>query len=555
MIRTKWQLLEETRPTSVQEVMEILLKNRGVGHSFLCCALKDLEPYMTAIRGMDEGAELMAKHLSAGHKIILVGDYDCDGVTSTAQMSLFLRDIGYSSYDVVIPVRAEGYGMPERAVREHPEADLFVIMDCGTLDVTPITMARSRGADCIVIDHHEVPTEGLAPASILINPKQPGCISRFKEFCSSGLTLLFLVSLRKALQGSFSSPNLGGKYLALAAIGTVADIVPLVEGNRILTKCGLSCINKGAYMPIRRILDSAGLSGKTLTAGHMGYYVGPRINAAGRMADARTAFDLLMAEDQQEIKRLAQELNRLNALRQHQEDTILGEIRERLTGEDAGKRTFVMGDPKWAAGIIGIVASKIQQELRFGPTIVFSIDEATGIARGSARSVPGFDIHAALGECGDLLMKWGGHKMAAGMTIALDLIQAFANRFEEVALQHPPEIFIPKGKIDARLDIDLVSPSLLEALKQLEPHGMGNPSPTFVAQKTRVTIQKAFGRDQSHLRLNLGNGTSGIFWKGVRHYQSGHWRDGDLADVIFQVEWDDYYRKPVLNIKDLGHLL
>jgi single-stranded-DNA-specific exonuclease len=553
MIRVQWQVLEETQATSVEEVIEILLTNRGVAPSFLSCALKDLEPHL-AMQGMDEGAELMARHLCAGHKIVLVGDYDCDGVTSVAQMSLFLRDIGYRNYEVVIPVRTEGYGMPERAVVDHPDARLFVIMDCGTLDVKAVTMARDLGADCIVIDHHEVPEEGLAPATVLINPKQRACLSPFKEFCSSGLTLLFLVRLRRAIQGHFSAPNLGGKYLALAAIGTVADIVPLVEGNRILTSCGLSCINKGTFMPVSRILDTAGLSGKTLTAGHIGYYVGPRINAAGRMAEARLAFDLLTAESSDEITRLTHELNRLNAARQHQEDVILKEIRQRFADEREGKRTLVMGDPKWAAGIIGIIASRIQQELRFGPTIVFFMDEQKGIARGSARSIPGFDIHAALGGCSDLLLKWGGHKMAAGMTVSLDLFEAFARRFEEVAQQHPADVFVPKGKIDAFLDIDLVSRKLLDGLKQLEPHGPGNPTPVFAARNIRVSIQKAFGRDQNHLRLRVGNGIGGIFWRGVRHYESGQWRDGEYVDVVFQVEWDDYSKKPVLNIKDIGHL-
>lgn len=552
MIRQQWQLVDQTKPTSVEQILEVLLRNRGVGPSFLSCALADLEPYMS-MRGLDDGAELMAFHIRSGHKIVLVGDYDCDGVTSVAQMSLFLRDIGYLNYDVVIPVRTEGYGMPERAVCDHPDARLFVAMDCGTLDKA-VGLARNRGADCIVIDHHEVPAAGPAPASVLINPKQPGCPSPFKEFCSAGLTLLFLARLRKALRESFPAPNLGGKYLALAAIGTVADMVPLVEGNRILASCGLGCINKGCFPPVRQMLDAAGLSGKTLSAGHIGYHLGPRINAAGRMADARIAFDLLMARDLEQIASLAQELNRLNAARQHQEEVILKEIRERFRQEDEGRRTFVMGDTKWAAGIIGIVASRVQQELRFGPTIVFYIDETLKIARGSARSIPGFDIHSALGACSDLLLKWGGHKMAAGLTVALDQMQAFADRFEEVALEHPPEVFIPKGKIDVLIDTDLVTERLLAGLKQLEPYGLGNPTPVFASRGKKVTVKKAFGRDQAHLRLNVGNGTGAVFWRGVQHYKAGLWREGEPADVVFQVEWDDYYKKPVMNIKDIGRL-
>jgi len=552
MVQPQWRIVEKAPPASIDEALEVLLKNRGVGPSFLNSTLKDLEVHL-AMRGMDEGAELMARHLEEGHKIVLVGDYDCDGITSVAQMSLFLREIGYTSYEVVIPLRAEGYGMPERALRDHSDAGLFVVMDCGTLDVKPISMVRALGADCIVIDHHEVPDKGLAPATVLINPKQPLCHSPFKEFCSSGLTLLFLARLRRALKGSFATPNLGGKYLALATIGTVADIVPLVDANRILTRSGLGCINARTFAPVQRIVEGAGITARTLTAGHVGYYVGPRINAAGRIADARIAFDLLMAEQPEEVVRLAQELNRLNARRQQQEDTILSEIRARFTEGDSGKRTLVMGDPKWPAGVIGIVASKIQQELLYGPTIILSFDESQGVARGSARSIPGFDIHSALKACDDLLLKWGGHKMAAGLTVALDRLGAFAQRFETVAREHPADIFFPTGKVDAELDLALVSPELLNALRQLEPHGMGNPTPTFAVRGAKVNVQKTFGRKRDHLRLVVDDRIGAIYWRGASRFQSGQWKSGELLDVVFQVEWDDMYGKPVLNVKDMGH--
>lgn len=553
MIKQQWQQPGKSRPTSVEEVMGILLKNRGVGPAFLKCGIEELEKHLT-IQGMDQGAELMAQHLFSNHKIVLVGDYDCDGVTSTAQMSLFLRDIGYKNYRVVFPLRQEGYGIPDRAVREHQDAKLLVAMDCGTMDVHAISTAHDQGTACIVIDHHEVPHEAPAQADVLINPKQPGCPSVFKEFCTAGLTLLFLIRLRRAVQGHFPAPNLGGKYLALATLGTIADVVPLVEGNRILASSGLNCMRRRNYAPIRQILEDAGLCGRTLTAGHVGYYVGPRINAAGRMADPHLAYELLMAEDLDEVKRLAQELSRLNAKRQQQEEFILQAVKQRYSEQDSGKRTLVMADPEWAPGVIGIVASRIQQVLHFGPTIVLSVDEGKGIARGSARSVPGFDMHTALGSCAEFLLRWGGHKMAAGMTLSLECLDGFARRFEEVACEYPPEVFVPKGKVDLELDLNLVSPNLLQALQQLEPHGMGNPTPTFAALKTRIGIPKAFGRDQSHLRLHMGNGTEAIYWRAAQRFRADGWKPEDQVDVVFHVEWDSYQGKPVLNIRDLGRL-
>jgi single-stranded-DNA-specific exonuclease len=213
-----------------------------------------------------------------------------------------------------------------------------------------------------------------------------------------------------------------------------------------------------------------------------------------------------------------------------------------------------MWDSKWPVGLVGIIASRIQQELQYGPTIVFSVDEATGLARGSARSIPGLDIHSTLNACKDLLLRWGGHKMAAGMTVSLDRIEAFAERFEEATRKHPAEVFICKGKVDMELDLGLVSAELVNALKKLEPHGLGNPTPVFAAKQIKITVQKTFGRDRNHLRFLLDDHVPGIFWRGVNHCNSAQWKNGEYRDIVFQLEWDDFSGKPVLNIKDIGHL-
>ncbi len=552
MVKIQWKIVGERKPEAVGDVVRILLENRGLGPSFLDGSLGDLEAHL-CIRGMDEGAELMARHLSEGGKIVLVGDYDCDGITSLAQMSLFLREIGYYNFEVVVPRRSEGYGIPMRAVLDHPGTRLVVAMDCGTLDVAPVSLARERGMDCIVIDHHEVPGKGVAPATVLINPKHPECGSTFKEFCSSGLTLLFLARLRRAVNSS-RRPSLGGKYLILAAMGTVSDIVPLVEGNRIITRSGLHNMNSRCYPAARQLVKTAGLSGKPITAGHLGFYIGPRINAAGRMADGRAAYELLVEEEPAAMVRLAEELNRLNSQRQREEDLIVDAIRLRLADKPAGKKTLVVGDPLWPAGIIGIVASRIQQELHYGPVIVFSVDEEAGIARGSARSVQGFDIHRALRQCDDLLLKWGGHKMAAGMTLSLAHMDEFTRRFEESACDCPDEVFLPRGKADMELDLALISRQLVEELKRLEPHGFGNPAPIFASRQVKVRVRKAFGRARNHLRLVLNNGIEGIFWKGVQHYQTNGFKDTESLDVVYQVEWDEFNGKPVVSVRDLGRL-
>ena len=554
MFRPAWEILDSSRPSSIDEVMDILLRNRGVGSSFLEGKLKDLEPCLD-MRGMRHGAQLMADHLAAGSKLILVGDYDGDGVTALAQMDHFLRDIGFRNRVAVVPKRSEGYGIPGRAVAQHPDAGLLLAMDCGTTDVGAIAEAKKQGMDCIVIDHHEVPDHGSAPADVLINPKHPQCPSAFKEFCAAGLTLLFLAALRRCLPPMFPAMSLGGKYLALAAIGTVTDMVPLVEGNRILVRQGLCSINNGTILPIQQLIKATGLREKAVTAGHIAYYLGPRLNAAGRVADARTAFELLTSDNPDEAANLAARLNRFNAMRQHEEDSILKEVRNLYSARSVGQRTVVMGDPAWSPGVVGIVASRVVQEIHYGPTIILSIDEAEGVARGSARSIPEFDLHDALKGCSDLLVKWGGHRMAGGLTVSLDCLGSFAARFEDIAGEYPSQVFLPKARADMELPLNLATGDLWETLKRLEPFGIGNPTPTFALRKTRVSISRVFGRDGNHLRLALGDGTDAIFWRGLGHLNDGGWRDGDVLDVIFQMDWDAARQKTLLTVKDVGRLL
>jgi single-stranded-DNA-specific exonuclease len=527
------------------------MKNRGLGQSFLNGTLGHLEDYL-AIRGLDEAAGIMARHLASGHKILLIGDYDCDGVTSLAQMVHFLKDIGYGNYAAVIPQRVEGYGVPERVIHEHRDAKLLASFDCGTHDKSALDAAREFGMEAIIIDHHETSLEQVAPCSALVNPKHPLCHSAFKEFSSAGLTLLFLTRLRKALPPSFTRPRLGGKYLIMAAIGTVCDLAPLIEGNRILARSGLACMNsKNPFLPVEKLAEKAGIAGKLLVAGHISYYLGPRINAAGRVADAGTALDLLLAENPHEAGRLANELNRLNSRRQQQEEQILRQLRQKLAERPLTGRTLVVGDEAWPHGLVGIIASRIQQEVLYGPAIVLSFNDETGIGRGSARSVPGFDIHAALSQCQDLLIKWGGHKMAAGLTLALENLDCFSRRFEEIAAACSAETFVPRGKVDAAVNLGLVSTELLELLEQLEPHGLGNPMPCFLARRVPVKLKRVFGRDRNHLQLSLGPGLEGVFWRGAQSWQPEGQAGKSCADVVFHIERDPMSGRPSLNIKDV----
>jgi single-stranded-DNA-specific exonuclease len=562
LLRPRWKILNERSPAGVSDVIDIILHNRNLDPRAIAGELKDLSEHL-CIRGMTEGARLLAKHMASRNKIVVVADYDCDGITSAAQIALFFQETGYRNFRVVIPSRGEGYGIPERAISENPDAKVFVALDCGTLDLKPVRLACSMGADCIVIDHHEVPAcvpgsnsgQVLAPASVLINPKHPECGSSFKEFCASGLTFLFLAGLRRALRSAetgLTLPALGGKYLALAATGTVADLVPLVSANRILARSGLRNLNANSFAPLSHLAATAGLAGKTLTAGHIGFYLGPRINAAGRISRGQIAYDLLTSKEPSRLVQLARELEELNAQRRAQEEKIVREIGARLGKRPPSGRTLVLGGTRWQPGVVGIAASRVQQDLYYAPVVIFSIDEAAGIARGSARSIAGFDVHHALSMCDELLIKWGGHKAAAGLTIAADRIEEFAGRFEEIALQYPAEIFILHGKVDLQLPLALVGPELVQALEELEPHGMGNPAPVFALRGARFNSAKIFGKEQNHLKLVFENGLEGIWWRGAQRFFDVS--ELKVMDMVFRVGWNGFYKKTMIEIADLGRL-
>lgn len=555
MIETQeWKLLKQSGPRSIEEVLSGLMENRGVDPvAFFRSELKDLEFYLD-ILNLDRASERAAIHLVQGDKVVLVGDYDCDGVTATAQMSLFLRDLGYDQFDVVIPRREEGYGIPMRAIEEHVDAKLFIAMDCGTLDRKPVQAARDLGAEVIVLDHHEAPSHKLAPATVLVNPKQLDCPSPFKDFCTSGLVLLFLTRLRNRLDGDFARPKLDGRYLALAALGTVADIVPLVEANRIIVQAGLRAINRRVSPSIACLQDVAGLTGREVKASHVSFQLAPLINAAGREADPMLAFDLLVASEHRYALLLAQELGKLNENRRLNERKALAAIRERFDAQgdgDDSRRTVVMGDEAWSPGLIGILASRIQRQVRYGPAVVLSYDSQQQMAKGSARSVPGFDLQEALEACDDLLDKWGGHKMAAGLTLSLDRVDDFSRRFEEFAAQKDSALFIPRGSIDMRLDLELVSEALVEALEDLEPHGADNPAPLFMASGCKVIVQRVFGRDGRHLSLLVDGKVPGVFWNGAGHARELLDGRGNGVDVVFNLDWDGYYQRPRIRVKSL----
>ncbi len=548
-MQAKWVIQNNEVPESVEDVFDIVLKNRGVSReSFLGLGLHDLQKYMN-IKNLDQGVELLISHLNKNSSITIVGDYDCDGITSVAQFSLFLREIGFKNFRVIIPTREEGYGIPDKALKGLIPGNLFITLDCGTHDSQKVKVIRENGLDVLIIDHHEIMDQSrVAPATVLINPKQPDCPSNFKEICSSGLTLLFLIRLRQMLPPRWHRPILDSRYQCLSAVGTIADVMPLKEANRIIAMAGLEKMEKDKYPPLSVLRRISGVSNKPVSAGIVGFYIAPRINAAGRVGDPILAFDLLTSSTGKQLEKTALELNRLNSKRQAEEEKVIKYISMYLKSCHLKSRTLVVAGKGWHPGVIGIVASRIIQDYHYGPTIVGSVD-GNGVIKASGRSIPGFDMCAALSYCDDVLIKWGGHEAAAGMSVEVDRFSEFQKRFEEFAKQMPSEVFEPKLLIDTRLPLELISTDLVNQLLLLEPHGPGNPQPTFLTEKLPLQSFRTFGNKSEHLAMDFDPGISAVYWKGGN--LAHELRVGNSYDVVYTIEMNYYNNRPKIIIKSI----
>ncbi len=549
---TQWAVTCPRQVQSIDEVIDTLLANRGVDRTFLSSRLEDLQEHAEGIRNLDAAAERVAHHLQAGHRMLLVGDYDCDGLTSVAQIVLFLRSLGHTNYLARTPAnRAEGYGLPLEVVRANPDVHLLVALDCGSFDVEAVAMARDQGAEVVVIDHHAVPdTALLAPATVLVNPKHPACPSRFKEFATAGLVLLFLSRLRRCLEPvTGSRPVLNGDYLALAAVGTVADMMPLVSGNRALVRRGLELLSRGSGAPLQALRQVAGLAGRAVTAGQISFQIAPRLNAAARVGDAAAALSLLLSEDEREMMQLARALDQLNRRRQDDVEALFVGLQQELAALPE-QRTVVLAHENYPVGVNGILAQRIVRAVH-RPAVVLQAFPQEGIAIGSARSIPEFDLYGAIHGCAGLLERWGGHAMAAGLTVRLEQLDAFRARFEAIAAGMDAEIFVPRERADLELPFQLISAELLDALQALEPHGMGNPAPRFALRDRAITSLRIFGREggQKHLELGLGDGITAVFWNGAKDFTL---RQGDRIDLVCSLERNALWGGAQAVVRDLG---
>jgi single-stranded-DNA-specific exonuclease len=487
-----------------------VLVNRGIVEPrdverFLGGTLSDLSD-PSLLKDVDKAARRLAAAGSRSEPVLIYADYDADGATGAACLFLFLKEI-FPGLPVRIHQndrRRDGYGLQTRVLAPAAREGfrLVVTVDCGITDVAAVRDAAREGVEVIVTDHH-LPGETLPEAFAVVNPRQPDCAFPEKETAGVGVAFLLVCGLRKAVReagGYASRPETPlRQYLDLVALGTVADMAALRGGNRLLVREGLREIRKAPRPGIEALFAAAGVPHAAATETDLGFRVGPRLNAAGRVGDATRSSRILVSESREDAAILARELNEDNALRQREEERIAAAVEAALAAAGEIPPAIVLSDPAWNAGVLGIVASKVLE--RYGRPVVL-LQEEDGAAKGSCRSVDGFHIISALSRLSHLLTRFGGHAQAAGLALPLGHLDAFRHGLEEIAGAHERDTpFVLRRTIDASLRVGEITPDLLADLERLRPFGPGNEEPLFLLPNVRVAAASRIGAGGRHLRF------------------------------------------------------
>jgi single-stranded-DNA-specific exonuclease len=489
-----------------------------------------------ALAGMSEAVEAIAAAVRAGGTILVHGDYDVDGQCATALLTRALRAAGADVVGFVPHRLRDGYdfGPAGLAAAQQAGASLVVTCDCGITAVDTVRAARAAGIGVVVTDHH-LPGAELPPALAVVDPQRADDTSSARSLCGTGIAFKLVQALVPALG---LPPNLPYHLLDLVALATVADVVPLVGENRILVRHGLRLLADSRWPGLRALVAASGLAGKELRAGHMGYILGPRLNAAGRVGDAAEGLRLLLTDDPAEAAELARRLEGLNVERQSLDQRMLEEALAQVeqAGDPERDASFVLVGEGWHPGVVGIVASRVVE--RYGrPAFLITFDGDVG--KGSGRSISRFDLHAALLACGDLLERYGGHQMAAGLTIRRDRLDEFRERFGGIARELlGPDDLGPEQRVDLELRLSEATPELERMCRYLEPCGSGNASPVFGVRGVRLTGRSRVGN--GHLKGTLDDGTTRLPAIGFQWADRVPWLGDGLVDAAFRLEPNEW---------------
>ncbi len=566
MIKKCWKLREAPDDKSVlaladslnvSHALAILLIQRGITNFFE--AKSFFRPSLDSIHdpnlmnGMIEASHRVIAAMTNNEKICVYGDYDVDGTCSAALMYLFLKELG-ANVRTYIPNRlTEGYGMSTQSIDYLKEQGikLIISVDCGITAVDEIDHANTLGIDTVVCDHHQ-PKEQLPKAYAILDPIKPGCYYPFKHLSGAGVAF----KLAWAIGDRIGKKEMALKYLDLVALAGAADIVPLVDENRILVKEGLALINSNPRPGVAELIKCARMEPGTLTAGQIVFTIAPRVNAVGRLGDANRAVELFTTDDPSKAFELAQVLENENIKRRTIDEATFSHAMDIVESSVDFDVDFgiVLHDNDWHPGVIGIVASRLVEKFHRPTVMLTTID---GVAKGSARSIPGFNIYEALQSCEDLLLQFGGHEAAAGLAVDLEKLDQFRNRFNSILKNcMKEEDILPELSVDVKISFSEISPKFIRILDQFAPFGPGNMRPVFLSEGVALVYPPRIVGTNHIVTSFKQNGNEKVF--DAIGFNLGHFadkidKDKNLVDIVYTIETvtKDGKAFPQIRIKDM----
>ncbi|PID89502.1 MAG: single-stranded-DNA-specific exonuclease RecJ [Bacteroidia bacterium] len=562
-----WNILEQGNEEDTNRIVDILnidrtlaglLAQRGITNfddakTFFRPELIQLHnPFL--MKDMDKAVERLEKAILNKEKILIYGDYDVDGTTSVALIYSFLRKFKVNAGYYIPDRYIEGYGISLEGINyaEKNNFSLVIALDCGIKAVKKIEIAKGKNIDFIICDHH-TPGEKIPDAYAVLDPKREDCPYPYKELsgCGVGFKLIqaftmhsnpldFSTATKREINKVLHQEL--AKYLDYVTVSIASDIVPITGENRILTYFGLKQLNKNPCTGLQAIMKISGVEEKQITVSDLVFKVGPRINAAGRIQKGFMAVKLLICQDEEEAMRLGEEINNYNAIRKDLDQSITEEALQLIETNAAikNKRTTVLFNRDWHKGVIGIVASRLT-ETYYRPTVILT--ESRGMATGSARSVIGFDLYSAISNCSDLLEAFGGHKYAAGLTMKIENVENFTEKFEKIVTKNiQPEQLYPQIDIDAQIHFRDITPKFYRILKQFAPFGPENMKPIFLSTNVHDSGgSRIVGASNEHLRLELTQGNISIngIGFGLAKYLSLV-KSGKAFKICYTIEENDF---------------
>ena len=556
-----WELVkaqEEEKIKILQEQLNVskaissLLLNRGVydfdkAKEFFRPSLDDLhDPFL--MQDMQNAVERIQQAIIKNENVLVFGDYDVDGTASVALLSQYLKNYTNNKVSTYIPDRyEEGYGISTKAIdfASSNSISLIIALDCGIQAVDKIDYASEKNIDFIICDHH-TPSSKIPKAIAVLNPLREDCKYPFKQLCGCGIGFKLIQALNTVMQNKEEL----NQYLDLVSLAIVADIVPLVGENRILCFYGLKQTNTTPRTGLKVIIEA--LEKKEITNSDLGFYIAPRINAAGRMETGNLAVELLQTENLENARNIAEKLNQLNIERRMLDKTTAEEAVSQIKKQKNEKaKTTVVYNPEWHKGVIGIAASKIM-DTYYRPTIVFASTD--DILVGSARSVRGFNIHDAIEKCKDFVIEFGGHKYAAGLKVKKNQYKAFKEKFEEVVRNSISKESETKTiSIEGHIELNEITPKFYRILKQFAPFGPGNVIPIFSANNLRDTgYAKVVGKENTHLKFNLTQQNNSKIYNAIGFGLAGKYpnvMDKKLFNAAFTVDENEWNGKTNIQLK------